>query len=357
MAKKKKNNDPVVLDGMPGADPIAAEEKEPFQVDLNFETEEEVEFPKEGEVEEIEESELTTTPEELEQKAEEEVEAEGDTTGEDTSEETVDAVDDEATQPAVQPAPEPVAQEEVVEEVVEEVKKPMVPKSRLDEVLAKQKALQKKLNEMEVAQQQAEEAPTYDFTAKENEYQQLVLDGEAEKAVALRNEIRNAEKDQFMFEVQQKMGQTVQQSTEAVALQAKADALEAEYPVFDVNSADHNPEILKEALDLRDAFMVQGYEGADALEKAVNLTVLQHPEVVATPEPAPTPAPEVKKVEETQKKANVTKKIEAAESQPPQMGGQSDAKKQKNVDINTLSEKEFAALPAETLRRLRGDFG
>jgi hypothetical protein len=38
----------------------------------------------------------------------------------------------------------------------------------------------------------------------------------------LRNEIRNAEKEQFMFEVQAKMGQTVQQSQEMTELQAKA---------------------------------------------------------------------------------------------------------------------------------------
>ena len=58
----------------------------------------------------------------------------------------------------------------------------MVPKSRLDEVLAKQKALQKQVDDMKAAAEKPEEAPEeYDFDAKEIEYQQLVLDGEAEK--------------------------------------------------------------------------------------------------------------------------------------------------------------------------------
>jgi hypothetical protein len=352
MAKKKKNNDPVVLDGMPGADPIAAEEKEPFQVDLNFETEEEVEFPKEGEVEEIEESELTTTPEELEQKAEEEVEEEGDTAGEDTSEETVDAVDDDATQPVVQPDAEPVAQEEVVEEV----KKPMVPKSRLDEVLAKQKALQKQLDEANKAQQVQKDAPTYDFALKEQEYQQLVLDGETQKAVELRNEIRDAEKAQFMFEVEQKMGQNIQQNQELNELQAKAAEIEAKYPILSENDANFDLDLQNEVIGLRDAFIAQGYVPVDALEKATEYTLAaKKPELLA-PSKAPAPAPVAEKAQEAKQKANVTKKLEAAESQPPQMTGQSDAKKQKTIDINTLSEKEFNALPAETLRRLRGDF-
>ena len=32
-------------------------------------------------------------------------------------------------------------------------------------------------------------------------------------------------------------------------------------------------------------------------------------------------------------------------------------KTDKKVDVNTLSVEEFDALPAETLRRMRGDFG
>jgi hypothetical protein len=40
------------------------------------------------------------------------------------------------------------------------------------------------------------------------------------------------------------------------------------------------------------------------------------------------------------------------------MAGESqNVKDSKVVDINRLSEKEFNALPEETLKRLRGDFG
>ena len=62
-----------------------------------------------------------------------------------------------------------------------------------------------------------------------------------------------------------------------------------------------------------------------------------------------------KKVKERQQVANVTKKLKAAESQPPAMKGE--IKTEKKIDLSLLSSEEFDALPAETLRRMRGDFG
>ena len=60
-------------------------------------------------------------------------------------------------------------------------------------------------------------------------------------------------------------------------------------------------------------------------------------------------------VKEKKAKANVSKKVQASQSQPPEMKGESTQNK-KVVDINTLSDDEFSALPEETLRRMRGDF-
>lgn len=358
MAKKKAKaeaQEEVIMDRMPGSDPMSAEDTKGFEADLNFMDDtvenEEVEFPKEPEIEEIDENELTNTAEEVEAKAEEQAETENNEGGESPSEEGLENQDPEASQPAIQPTEE-------VSEVVEEQKAPMVPKSRLDEVLAKQKALQKQLDDYTKAQAEAQQqAPDYDFAAKEAEYQTLVLDGEAEKAVALRNEIRQAEKDQFMFEVQQKMGQTVQQSQEMTELQAKAAEIQANFPVLDENSASYDADLQNEVVALRDAFITQGYVPADALAKATEYTLAAKKPELLNPQPAPKVNEDNKKVQELKQKANVSKKLEAAGSQPPQMKGESTGNKTSNVDINKLSEKEFSALPEDTLRRLRGDFG
>ena len=338
-------DDKIELDTMPGADPKTEEDAKGFEVDMNFESpeEDEVEFPKEEEIEEVEELKAEEeSSEEPEEEAEEEVVEGADEVAEDTGEETVLAEDDADTQQPVEP----------VQEGLDKPKEPMIPKSRFDEVLAKQKALQKQLQEATNPVEKVENAPEYDFSAKELEYQEHILNGEAEKAAALRSEIRDAERKTMLFEVQQQMGQTVQQSTEAVALQNKAIELQAAHPELDENSASYNADLTQEVMDLRDAFMIQGFSGADALDKAAKYVIKPAPAVAETAAPSPAQ----KEVVQRKKVANTNKKLAAAESQPPTMktGKQ---KVEKKVDVSLLSADEFEALPEETLRRMRGDFG
>lgn len=343
MAKnpETENTQDVVLDTMPGADPKTEEDTKSFEVDLNFddpveeETEEETQEEETDEVEVEEES-----PEEPEEETEEEETEPEPEVAEDTGEETVLADDEGDTQ-----------QPEKSDEGGLAQKEPMIPKSRFDEVLAKQKALQKKLDEALAPKvEDVKEAPEFDFDAKESEYQTLVMEGESEKATQLRKEIREAEKQQMMFEMQTKMGQTVTQNQEMVDLQTKAVQLEAMYPMLNQADPSFDQDKTNEVLELRDAYMTQGYLGADALQKAVDL-LMGKPAV----EEAPKVDPVQKEIVKKKKIANTNKKIEAAEKQPPAMKGQNKA--DKKVDINTLSSEEFAALPEETLKRMRGDFG
>ena len=225
MAKSKKQDnakaeESLIMEVMPGADVVSEEEAKPFEVDLNFD-----EVPEEETKDEEVEQEVDATSEEevVAEESEPEVAEEETAEPEAVSEEGVD----ENSEPATQPDISAVEGSEQSLDGQDKVKAPMVPKSRLDEVLAKNKAMQKKLEEATAAEKvAAENAPKYDFDAKEVEYQDLVLNGDTEKAVELRNEIRQAEKDQFMFEVQAKMGQTVQQNQEMTELQAKAAEIE-----------------------------------------------------------------------------------------------------------------------------------
>ena len=341
MAKKedKTNPEELVLDTMPGADPKTEEETKGFEVDMNFETEEQ----EETEVEEESEQEVEEEPteESEEDSEEEEVETEP-AVAEDTGEETVLAENEGGPQHS----------EKTVEEGIDGTapKEPMIPKSRFDQVLEKQKALQKRLDEALAPKiEDVKEAPEFDFVAKEQQYQTLLLEGETEQATKVRAEIRDAERQQMMFEVQTKMGQTVTQNQEMVDLQTKATQLEAIYPELNQADPNFNQDKTNEVLELRDAYMVQGYTGADALQKSVDLLMGKRP-VADTEE-----VQAAKKIITKKQVANNTKKLEAAEKQPPAMKGKNkvDAK----VDINNMSIDEFDALPAETLRRMRGDFG
>ena len=201
----EEQKDAIEFERMPGSD--APEEPAAEQLDLNCGLgEEPAEEP--DDVEEV-----VAEAEEAEVEAVEVAEEPEEPAGEDDS----PALGDQTT----------------VTEVTEEPRKHMVPKSRLDEVLAKQKALEKQLDELRAQKQEPGEAPeAYDFDAKEVEYQNLVLDGEAQKAAALRKEIRAAERAQLEYEFSSKIGESVSQSQQATALQQAASELEDNFPVF-----------------------------------------------------------------------------------------------------------------------------
>tara|TARA_R100000734_G_C3300021_1_gene90793 strand:- start:1 stop:1038 length:1038 start_codon:yes stop_codon:yes gene_type:complete len=342
---KDKNNEELVFDGMPGADPKTEEDVKPFEVDMNFEnTEEEVE---EGQEEEATEEE-PVAEEATEEVAEEQVEetVTNETESEEPSGEQENVPGDDG---------QPV---EAVEEGPEvETKAPMVPKSRLDEVLAKNKEMQKIIQDME--EKPAEDAtPKYDFVTKEKEYQDLVLEGETDRAADLREEIRTAERAEVLSEVQSKMGQTVQQDRESRELQQKASEIMEVFPIFNEKSKSFDEKLTNEVMELRDAFIYQGYGAADSLAKATEVTLLsKKPELLqGDGSVANDPAPKLSQaVQDKKAKANVSKKVQASQSQPPEMKGES-TKNKKIVDINVLSDDEFGALPEETLRRMRGDF-
>lgn len=361
MAEENKTNVDVVNDTMPGADPVSAEDKEGFKVDLNFaevepvedETEEEsdeeeVEFPAEDEVveEEIEEEEDADDTEDGTDQEEAEV------PGEDGEEDSEVPEDDDPTA---------IIEEEEVEKPQAPEKAPMVPKSRLDEVLAKNKKMQKQLDDMQQKEAEAQaEAPQYDFEAQEVAYQEAILDGDSAKAAAIRQEIRKAEREQTMFEVQQQMGQSISMSQAEQELAVKAQEIQSTFAVLDENSADFDEDLATEVRDLRDAFMTQGYTPADSLAKATEYTLAaKRPDLLQTEDDSvlETTTKQNKAAVEKRKKATVKKKLQASKAQPPKMKGESAARKDKVTDINTLSDDEFSALPEETLRRMRGDFG
>ena len=346
---------------MPGADVKTEEETKSFEVDLNFgdETptedvveesseEEEVEFPSE---EVVEEEEITSELEEEEDaediedpEDQDEVEVSGELEEEEAEEEVVELAEEEPKTPKIAE------------------KSPMVPKSRLDEVLAKNKKMQKQLDDIE--QQQAETqaaAPTYDFESKEVAYQEAILDGDSAKASSIRSEIRAAEKEQLMFEMQAQMGQTVSMSQAEQELAVKAQEIGDTFEVLNENSENFDVELAEEVRDLRDAFVTQGYTPADSLAKATEYTLAaKRPDLLRTDEDnaAVQTTQQNKAVVEKRKKTTVKKKLEASKSQPPKMKGEGTSKRgDKVADINVLSDDEFGALPDDTLKRMRGDFG
>ena len=259
---------------------------------------------------------------------------------------------------AAEAEPEVEAQAEPEPEPEPEKKSPMIPKARLDEALQKQKALQKQLDSItkERSEYSQMEMPSkdFDFEAKELEYQELLMDGEAQKAADLRLEINAKTYQQVLWDVKEATAEVtdekINETNEFNALQEKAAELAKVYPTLDETSENHDPEALSEVIELRNNFIQNGYDAAAALEKAVKY-------VTKANDIAPITQAQAKPVDEVAKKrAQIQQKLDVANSQPPEMAGESsNSHGEKVPDISSMSEEEFGALPEATLARLRGD--
>lgn len=232
-------------------------------------------------------------------------------------------------------------------------KNPMVPKSRLDEVLAKNRELlaqveaERKAREAR-APEPEKDAKEFDFDAKEAEYMQAVIDGEKAKALELRKEIRAAEKT----ELQKATATATTQDSEAVALAKAAAEVEKSFPQFTHGHEKYNEEATKAVVKMRDALIMQGQSAVEALNDAVDYVVRKF-------DLDETPVDEGKVVDLNKKReANTAKKVDAHGKQPPALKGEGERtrKADQPSDIELMSEEEFNALPEATKRRMRGDF-
>lgn len=331
--------DKLEFERMPGADALE-EREEGFN--LNFGLDEADEEP------------VAEAPEEVEEEGEETT-AEIEET-EEAAEEVAEQPEEEVAELEEEPEPEP--------EPKPKGKGQTVPKSRMDEVIAERNELRREMEALKESQKPAAPAaPAYDFEGKEKQYQDLILDGEAEKASALRSEINQKTRETLSAELAQEVETTITRKNEESALQLAADKLQVDYPQFNEDSSDYDEALTQEVIDLRDAFIIKGERPVDALAKASSFIIKNHDLATASPEEEPTKglagkaAPAKKSVDEVSKKrAEVAKKLDAASKQPPELPGESSSSHgEKAVDVSTLSEEEFNALPEATLKRLRGD--
>jgi hypothetical protein len=330
-----KNNTPFV---MPGADPI--EEGEPL--DLSF---------MEPTAEELAEREAAEA-----RKAELKAQADADA-AEEAAKKAPPVEDKEEVPPTEAKKDEPTEDEAKLAAEIEADKKakkqPMVPKSRLDEVLAKNRDLDAKLREERAAREALQPKPekdatAFDFDAKEGEYMQAVLDGEKAKALEIRKEIRAAEKAESTTQARTDNGR----ESEAIALQRAANEVQETFPQFKEGSDKYNAEATQRVIKMRDALIMQGSNAVEALNEAVEFVVKKYDFDVALE-----PAKDEKVVNlDDKRKKDVAKKVDVMKKQPPEVIGEGErTRTQVQNQVEALSDEEWDALPEATRRRLRGD--
>jgi hypothetical protein len=234
----------------------------------------------------------------------------------------------------------------------------MIPKTRFDQVLRKNKALEAKVAAYEKAEKEAEPdddgAEAYDFDAKEAEYQDLILDGETQKAAELRREIRAEERKEILQEVNKSTSATSKQSKVQDALQDAAQEWYDAYPPLDPTHDDFDKDLTADIVRVRNGLIASGSNAVDALNEAVELQLarrgLIEPEGQTQEKPKPT-------TRKKRKKNTVAEKLKAQRSQPAEQGGEGAATRatEDEIDLDKLTDEEFEALPPKTLAKLRGD--
>jgi len=248
---------------------------------------------------------------------------------------------------------------EEVEEEVEEVaaksdeKSHMVPKSRMDEEIARRRQLEDRLAKLE-ERSKPEEAPEpeFDFDGKEAEYMDAVLDGETDKAQKVRKEIRSAERDSMAKELRKDIHNTTNVTKQQLDLDVAVSDMMASYPVLDSNSDQADADMIADANELMGMYAERGMAQADALRKAVRMTLASSMPELLQPK-AVESKPTAKK-----RTTDVKQKLEAANKQPAKLAGESAATRGNDVvDISTMTDADFDKLSDAQMKRLRGDFG
>jgi hypothetical protein len=232
---------------------------------------------------------------------------------------------------------------------------PYVTKERFNAVNERMQAAEKALREAQARADEAplteEEAPpAFDFDSKEMEYMELVTDGEFERAKAIRQEIRAAERAEIAASTQNDPRQTASQVQEAIKFEAKANELAAEFDLFNPNHPDYDQVLVDEAVDRRDMFIQRGLSAADAIDKAAREVA----KLYDIPSNYAEANPQVEPKKGAVRKPDMQKKLEQASKQPAKMDeGSPDQGEAKNA-LN-MKDDEFDALPEATKARMRGD--
>ena len=289
------------------------------------------------------------------------------------AEEKVDEPETEVEEPVEEAEAEPEAEPEVepeVEEPEEEVaeeeeapkpKKIMIPKSRLDDEIAKRRKLETDLAELQKQHKQVETTKEQDeaFATATKEANALlrqaneaVLDGELDKAAELQQQAL------VKMNVANQTTHAPDVDPEAIYAQIEAKLelkhtikdIYEKYPEFNHEGDQADGEMIERAIMYEKMYAEMGHTPSEAVRRAVEDTLK-----VLAPEKLVEKPVSKKPSREQDKRSNLKTKVEAANKVPPVP--KTSNSEEPAIDIATLTEDDFDALPESVKARLRGDFG
>lgn len=245
-----------------------------------------------------------------------------------------------------------------------------IPKERFDQAVGKERAAREAAEqrvaalEAQIGQRKEQAAQVDQIDTIEQQIAELeakhtsyLLDGDQEKASAVMRQIRIAEREIIRAEMRQESRTATAQTLESERVELSIAKLEADHPVLNPDSEEYNEALTNFVLAEQQRLMrTETLSPSRALNKAA-LSIIEKFGPKSAPEDA---APKgLSKVQGERKAAAVEKNLAVKQSQPAALrnvGLDSDKAGQIALpDIRKMSPEEYAALPASTRSRLRGD--
>lgn len=242
-----------------------------------------------------------------------------------------------------------------------------IPRARFNEVNEERKALLEENTRLKAEKGATAQVTedTYDFDAAEREHANLVLDGKVDEAVKKRGEIRAAERAQFLKDAQQTTVETTKQLTVKDRIQEVTSRYET-VPQCDPENEAYSEELMADvrafyagALDTgRYPDAAQAFEAS--IQKALKLHGIEAPGATpAAAAPAAAAPAAAAPATPAAPARTAEKRVQAIVNQPPSLAGVGTTgapETSATIDVKAISEKDLAALPIETRKRLRGDY-
>lgn len=275
-----------------------------------------------------------------------------------------------APSPAPTPAPAPAAAAPAADEGEEVARQNggHIPKGRFNEVNTARKNAEARAAELEAenarlkaqasapaapappAPAPAPAAPSFDIDAQEAAYAEALLDGDSGKAAKIRQAINAHIVDTAEQRASTRIRGELTAEQQATALQEASDAAIVQYPFL--NTAE-GATALRIVVATRDAYIAEGLKPHLALNKAVAEVAPKFAPAPATPSRESTAAPPAV---DTRTAEAVRRGATDSNLQPPAIvNGLGNRATQGRIDVTTMTEKQFEALPEAEKRKLRGD--
>lgn len=258
----------------------------------------------------------------------------------------------------VEPETIEVSEEEEAEEAGPK-KHRQTANERIQELISRNKekeaAYQAKIKELEEQNSRVKLAENVEeaenkIQEMEEQYANLLADGELKKAAELRKEMRAMERAVVQAQARQEAMQAKEMTKEELKYDTTVSTLEGLYPQINPESAEYDTDVVQEVLALHQGLMSQGLPPSMAIQRAVKY-------VLGAANPKDEAPKEDRGLQRT-KDAKV-RNAEAAQRQPAsttKIGADSDkVGKPGGIDIMKMSQDDFAKLSDDTLAKLRGD--